>query len=137
MATANIFERASRKSLKFSFKGSIRTDDLWSLSRQELNDLYISIEKALKESQGIGLLQTKTKTSKDNELRLEIVKYVYDYKTSKEDAAKAATATKLEMERIGNLLATKREKADEGLSETELLAKFKALQNTVAVEEED
>ena len=52
----NIFERATRMSLRFNFKGLISVEDLWDLSLQDLDSIYKILNSKLKQSSEESLL---------------------------------------------------------------------------------
>ncbi len=72
----NIFEFASRHRLRFSYKGSISTEDLWNLSLTELDSIFKTLNKQFKTSQEESLLETKSEENKVLEVKIAIVKYI-------------------------------------------------------------
>lgn len=75
------FEKASRLQLRYSVgKGQSNTEDLWTLSLEDLNTLAKSLNKEIKEATEESFIKTKTKASTTLELKFEIVKHVIEVK---------------------------------------------------------
>ena len=73
MKTANIFEYATKNKLRFEYKGSISTEDLWTLSVTELDKIYKILNKKKKvEAEEESLLSTKTKEDEELEVQIAI-----------------------------------------------------------------
>lgn len=77
-----IFEKASRLKLRFETnRGVLSAEDLWDLGKSDMNDLYKSVNKRIKDTQEENLFAEKTESSKTDELRLEIIKRVAEIQT--------------------------------------------------------
>lgn len=128
---ANIFERASRKKLRFATaKGQATTEDLWQLSLTDLNTLAQGVNKKLREVEEESFLSTKNSTaaSTDDRLRLDLIKHVIGVK--EEEATRRAEATEREAQKqtLRTLLETKKAEKLTSLSEEELEKRLAALE---------
>lgn len=106
----NPFEEASRLALRFNYRGLISVEDLWNLRDSDLDLIY----KDLKRKQGNeqeGLLKKPTAADKENELRLVLVKHIFDVKQAEKDAAKAAATARLQRDKILEVIANKQDAA--------------------------
>ena len=76
----NYFEIATRKKFRFkSNKGIITVEDLWDLTVEKLDEIYINLNTLLKDTQQQSYLNKKSKDSELEE-KIEIIKYIIDYK---------------------------------------------------------
>lgn len=123
-----MFEKAARLKLRFpSAKGSIGVEDLWDLSRENLNTVFKTLNREVKVVGEESLDDTKTSDDDVLNLKIQIVRHIDSVK-KKEAADKLNEKTKSEEKRkLLNLLANKREAALENLSEEEILKRLEAL----------
>ena len=77
-----MFEKATRQKLRFQYKGLISTEDLWDLSLEELNDIYVALCSKTKNKTEDSLITDgkASKEDRDNMLRMEIVKSIFEVK---------------------------------------------------------
>lgn len=138
MATANIFEKASRKALVFrGVKGTLRTDDLWKLSQTDLDTLYKSISTELEGNKGKGLIETVSKADADNALRLEIVTYIFNYNKAKADRKAKNALIVAEENRLLERLAANKDAAEAKLTDEEIRNRLAALRGGAIEDDED
>jgi len=119
-----IFETASRKKLRFpSARGDLTVEQLWDMKMTSVNGfsldaVYRGIKTELNGQIDEGLVPVGSNPEKElNELRLEIVKRVFDVK--QEEAAKAANRVQRSEERRKVLEAIANKK-DEQLSQASI-----------------
>ncbi len=135
MEQENIFAKASRLRLRFeTVKGILSVEDLWQLpltannGRLSLDDVAIAVATRLKEKEGVGsFVNTNNKTADLDELRLDICKYIIDYRKAEKEAAANAKANKEKKEKLLQILEEKKDKKFESMSEAELEAIINAL----------
>ena len=103
-----MFEEALRMHLRFDYKGSCPTEDLWDIPVKkdgkgnyvsELDDIYCELD-AFKQQKQRGLLRAKTKDEEILELKINIVKHILEtklgeLKNRENEALKAAQRQKL------------------------------------------
>jgi hypothetical protein len=82
--TEDIFEKATRLNVRFEYKGQIMLEDLWDLSLEALDGIYTKLEASAKRSNDGGLLKTRKAEDKLTDLKLEIVKRVFEVKQEEE-----------------------------------------------------
>lgn len=119
----NIFEYAAMNRLRFQYKGSITTEDLYSLPVKALDEIYQGLAADLAAKQGAKSLMAKQ--DKDTEqltIKMKIVEYIYGQKIAQIEAAKRAAAQKQQDQVILELIAKKEQQALEGMSVEELRA---------------
>lgn len=124
----NIFEVASRKKLIFtSTKGPIRTDDLWDLSLVQLNKLYQEQKKIESETVVDSLLGSQTSTQTDTELRIAIIKRIFDVKKAEQDAREQRAANEAKRQKIMDIIERKQDASLEAMSSDDLKKMLESL----------
>ena len=111
MTVENIFEFASRNKVRFPFKGMISVEDLWDLSLTNLDSIYKTLNKQVKQSEEESLLSTKASVDTELEVQIAIVKHIVSVKLAEKEAAEKATAKKAQKQKIMSIIATKQDEA--------------------------
>lgn len=119
----NIFEYAAANRVRFQYKGSITTEDLYNLPTKALDEIYQGVAAELAAKQGAKSLMAKQ--DKDTELltiKMKIVEYIYNQKVAQAEAVKRAVARNQQNQVILDMIAKKEQQALEGKSIEELRA---------------
>ena len=111
MATLNIFEYAVRNKIRFPFKGMISVEDLWDLSLANLDSIYKTLNKQVKQSEEESLLITKTSVDTELEVQIAIVKHIVSVKLEEQNAREQAAAKKAQKQKIMAIIASKEDEA--------------------------
>ena len=111
MTTEKIFEYATRNKVRFSFKGMISVEDLWDLSLTNLDSIYKTLNKQVKQSEEESLLSTKASVDTELEVQIAIVKHIVSVKLAEKEAAEKASAKKAQKQKIMSNIATKENEA--------------------------
>lgn len=111
MTTTNIFEYAVRNKVRFPFRGMISVEDLWDLSLTNLDSVYKTLNKQVKQSEEESLLATKTSVDTELEIQIAIVKYIVSVKLVEQEAREKAAAKKAQRQKIMSIIATKEDEA--------------------------
>ena len=111
MTVENIFEYASRNKVRFPFKGMISVEDLWDLSLTNLDSIYKTLNKQVKQSEEESLLSTKASVDTELEVQIAIVKYIVSVKLAEKEAAEKASVKKAQKQKIMSIIATKQDEA--------------------------
>jgi len=121
--SSNIYKRAARKKLRFSFKGNsgCAVEDLFDLSLAELDNGYRALN-AQKKTMSEDSLLSESKVDPVLELKINIIKDVVETKQRIADAQTRRTATLEKKARILEILAHRQDEAIEKLETDELLA---------------
>ena len=104
-----LFKNATRGKYRFYFKGSIRVEDLWDLSPQNLDTIYKSLTKELKQSQEESLLVKKTEVDSVLDDKINLVKYIVLTKLKEEDQRNKEREFKEKKQKILGLIADKQD----------------------------
>ena len=120
MTTTNIFEYAVRNKVRFPFKGMISAEDLWDLSLTNLDSIYKTLNKEVKQSEEESLLTTKTSVDTELEIQIAIVKYIVSVKLEEQEVREKAAAKKAQKQKIMSIIATKEDEALQNTSVEDL-----------------
>lgn len=127
MTVENIFEYATREALRFPYKGMQSVEDLWQLSVKELDSIYKTLNKQVKQSEEESLLSTKTNVDTELEVQIAIVKHIVSVKLTEKEAAEKASAKKAQKQKIMSIIATKQDEALQNSSIDDLKKMLDAL----------
>ena len=117
------FKQASRLGLRFTTsKGVLSTEQLWQLSQTDLANCIRNVKKSLKKNDDddLAFLDSKPTIDSTEQLAFDILKDVYTTKKSEVEAERTKEETKKHNDKINALIASKREKKLEDMSEEEL-----------------
>ncbi len=119
-----MFEKATRQKLRFQYKGLISTEDLWDLSLEELNAIYVALCSKTKNKTEDSLITDgkASKEDRDNMLRMEIVKSIFEVKKKEVEKRKLKKEQKDRDQQILSILARKENQEMENKSIDELRA---------------
>ena len=106
-----IFEYAVRNKVRFPFKGLISVEDLWDLSLANLDSIYKTLNKRVKQSEEESLLDTKTTVNKELDVQIAIVKHIVAVKLAEQEAREKAMAKKEQKQKIMAIIASKQDEA--------------------------
>jgi phosphopantetheinyl transferase (holo-ACP synthase) len=121
MAEQNIWKYAAKNNLTFvTNKGTLVAADLFDLKVEDLDRIYAGLKKAEETSNTFTLLDTKKKENTDLEIKISLVKEVFDDKMAAKEAAVKAAATKARNQKIQDIIERKKESELEGKSIEEL-----------------
>lgn len=115
----NLFEYASKNKLRFNYRGSISTEDLWDLSLEQLDVIYKGLKQESKESEEESLL-TARPVNVELTNSIKLVEYIFNKKSEEMVAAKEASAKRAEKQKLLAILASKKEAELQGKSIEEL-----------------
>lgn len=127
----DIFEKASRVKLLLTVElknkngvvtqsGIISFCDLWGYDTDNLSSIYSNLESTLAKQASSGLLKKKSKDSEMTELRMAIVKHIFDIKVAEEEAAKTKLEKSTKRAKLMSLLAEKQDEGMKSMSENEI-----------------
>lgn len=111
MTTTNIFEYAVRNKIRFPFKGMISAEDLWDLSLTNLDSIYKTLNKQVKQSEEESLLTTKTSVDTELEVQIAIVKHIVSVKLAEQEAREKDAVKRAQKQKIMSIIATKEDEA--------------------------
>lgn len=135
--TKNIFKYAAKHALRFPYKGTASVEDLFHLNLEELDVVYKALKSLEKASAGESLIEDKTTSDIDLEVKIAIVKEIFDDKKVAIDRAKKAMEKKAQAQKILAVMNRKQDEALEGMSMEELQSELDNLASDIDVDQED
>ena len=120
MIAENIFEYATKNRLRFPYKGSQSTEDLWSLSVEELDKLFKLLNAKAKQLDEESLLEKKNEDDKILEIQIAIVKHIVAVKLEEKVAREKAAENKAKKQKILEILAAREDKVLENTTDEAL-----------------
>lgn len=116
----NMFEYATRNKVRFPFKGQISVEDLWDLRTDDLDTVFKTLNRQVKQSEEESLLMTKTAEDTALDVQIAIVKYIFDIKMQEANARLLDKERKAQKQKIMAILANKQEQELQNKSVDEL-----------------
>jgi preprotein translocase subunit SecA len=110
----DIFEKATRAGLRFEYRGSISVEDLWELHLQALNEIYKGLKSQAKNRED-GLIEVRSVADGVLDLKMEIVKHIFDIKVAEREESKAKADRKERKAKLLEVLAKKQDQALDSL----------------------
>lgn len=123
----NLFEKATKEKWRFEHKGIISVEDLWDLSLEDLDKIFMKLKKAQKESEGESLLSTNNTEFTLLEDKINLIKHIVSEKLEEKNRAIREKEMKEERQKIMQILSSKRNESLNNLSIEELEAKLEEL----------
>lgn len=131
----NIFEIASRRHFRFqSGKGLLTVEDLWSVPLTQgaanLDDIAKQINRNIKaeaDESFVKVRTVKSQATKDEEVKLEIVKHIIAVRLQEQEEKDQAAAKREQKAKLDALIERKREGALESMT----LEELEALRNNI------
>lgn len=115
-----MFERATKIKLRFNYHGNLAVEDLWDLNLPSLDELYGSLCRARKTKDEHTLLHKPTCQDEIHELRINIVKHIFESKVKDAQAHEDAVNAKIRMSKIAAIIEEKQDESLKGMSLEEL-----------------
>lgn len=116
----NMFEYATRNKVRFPFKGQISVEDLWDLRADDLDTVFKTLNRQVKQSKEESLLTTKTAEDTALDVQIAIVKYIFDIKMQEANTRLLDKERKAQKQKIMAILANKQEQELQNKSVDEL-----------------
>jgi len=124
-STMNIFERGTRKKLRFPYKGSCSIEQLWDLSQEELDSVFKTLRSSKTEN---GLMDSGISAENEEiDLKMEIVKEIFRVKKEESDNRKAEMMKEQKRQEILAAIQAKDSEELRGMSREELEKKLMEL----------
>jgi hypothetical protein len=89
----------------------ISVEDLWDLSLTNLDSIYKTLNKQVKQSEEESLLDTKTTVDKELDVQIAIVKHIVAVKLAEQEAREKASVKKAQKQKIMAIIASKQDEA--------------------------
>jgi len=103
----NFFEMAVKTKMRFPYKGSISVEDLYDLEIKELDLIFKTLNSQLKQIKEESLLETKSMEDQILDVKIQIVKHIFNIKQEEEAKRIKAKENKEKKQRLMEILANK------------------------------
>ena len=125
----SLYKQALKQKIRFNFKGSITTEDLWDLDVNQLDTIYRELIAAQSDLTGVSLLNNSTNKAASDaiQLKIDIIKDIVADKVAEIESRKAAASNKAKRDQLNELIARKQQSELENKSIEELEAMRDAL----------
>lgn len=123
----NIYKEAARVDLQFPYRGNSSVHDLFQIDLEKLSDLHVQLTAAAKLGDGESLLVKLTKEDTLLQLRISIVKDIFETKQAEQAKRKEAAGNRARREKILGLMERKGEEALNNKTMEELAAELAAI----------
>ena len=120
MEKNEMFLEATRRKMRFPFRGLISVEDLWDLTVEQLDTVFKTLNGKVKQSKEESLLEKRTSADRELDLQIEIVKYIVSVKITEQEKQKKAKENKEQRQKILSILAEKQDAALQDKSVDEL-----------------
>lgn len=105
MSEVNIFEQATRKQLFFAHNDGVwSVYDLWKFRPDVLSDMYAKLQDKA-DVRNRGLMNKRTKADKEIDLKMAIIKHVYETKVAEAEKAKSRQEARRQRDNLLELKA--------------------------------
>lgn len=105
----NVFEYATRKKVRFQFKGQISVEDLWDLSLENLDSIYKMLKAQAKAEQGESLLRKANPNEELLGVQIAIVTHIANVKLEEREARQKDRERRERNARIKEIIAQKQD----------------------------
>ncbi len=121
MEKEEMFIWASRKKIRFPYRGMASVEDLWELPVTELDKIYKQLNAEAKKAQEESLLETKSDEDEKLMVQIGIVKYIVSVKLEEKKEAEMEKERRKQKQKIMSILASKQDEAlkDKSIEELE------------------
>ena len=132
----NIFKYANKYALRFPYKGQISVEDLFDLGITELDEIYKTLTKQQKSDAGESLIKKKTTEDKKLEVKIAIVKEIFEDKITAIEKSAKVSEKKAQAQRILEIMNHKEDEKLANMSMDELQAELDAITSDAEEDEE-
>lgn len=116
----NIFEMATKNKFRFPYKGLISVEDLWDLNQTQLDSIYKTLNKDIKQAQEESLMSKKSTADAELQAKIDIVKHIFSVKQQEAMDRMIASENAEKKRRILEIIAQKQDASLQNMSEDEL-----------------
>lgn len=109
----NIYKFAAEHALRYPYKGSITTEDLFNLTVRQLDEIHIALKRQVRKNNDESLLAATDKTDEDIELevKIAIVKDIFNSKQEQAKLRRDALEKQKYNQKIAGIIAEKEDAA--------------------------
>ena len=116
----DIFEKASKKNLRFNYKGVCTVEDLWVAPLTDLDTMHRLLSADIRASEEESLLEKKSDNLSDIRLQVGIIKRIVEVRLEEKDAKLKRVAKAARKQKILSIMDKKEDSSLEDMSREDL-----------------
>ena len=128
--SANLFEVASRRKLRFDSKhGKITVEELWDLSLESIDSIAVALNNKIKTTETVSFVSNVSSVNTEDKLKFDIVIHIINTRKAESDALRERAANAERARTIREELSRRKEDAIKTKSDEDLQKELDELQN--------
>ena len=114
------FELASRKKVRFDYKGLCSVEDLWDIPIKALDEIFKKLNAQAKAQKEESLLSDRTPENEVLALQIDLVKHVVGVRLKEKQDRESAAQNSAKKQKLLEILANKEDQALHNMSPEDL-----------------
>lgn len=128
--SANLFEVASRKKLRFDSKhGKITVEELWDLSLESIDSIAVALNNKIKTTETISFVSDVSSANTEDKLKFDIVIHIINTRKAESEVRRERAVNAERARTIREELSRRKEDAIKTKSDEDLQKELDELQN--------
>lgn len=128
--SANLFEVASRRKLRFDSKhGKITVEELWDLSLESIDSIAVALNNKIKTTETVSFVSNVSSVNTEDKLKFDIVIHIINTRKAESDALRDRQLKAERARTIRAELSRRKEDAIKTKSDEDLQKELDELQN--------
>lgn len=128
--SANLFEVASRKKLRFDSKhGKITVEELWDLSLESIDSIAVALNNKIKTTETISFVSDVSSANTEDKLKFDIVIHIINTRKAESEVRRERAINAERARTIREELSRRKEDAIKTKSDEDLQKELDELQN--------
>lgn len=128
--SANLFEVASRRKLRFDSKhGKITVEELWDLSLDSIDSIAVALNNKIKTTETVSFVSNVSSVNTEDKLKFDIVIHIINTRKAESDALRERAVNAERARTIRAELSRRKEDAIKTKSDEDLQKELDELQN--------
>ena len=128
--SANLFEVASRRKLRFDSKhGKITVEELWDLSLESIDSIAVALNNKIKTTETISFVSDVSSANTEDKLKFDIVIHIINTRKAESEVRRERAINAERARTIREELSRRKEDAIKTKSDEDLQKELDELQN--------
>ena len=128
--SANLFEVASRKKLRFDSKhGKITVEELWDLSLESIDSIAVALNNKIKTTETVSFVSNVSSANTEDKLKFDIVIHIINTRKAELEVRRERAVNAERARTIREELSRRKEDAIKTKSDEDLQKELDELQN--------
>ena len=128
--SANLFEVASRRKLRFDSKhGKITVEELWDLSLESIDSIAVALNNKIKTTETVSFVSNVSSVNTEDKLKFDIVIHIINTRKAESEVRRERAINAERARTIREELSRRKEDAIKTKSDEDLQKELDELQN--------